>query len=112
MTSELNLAPEIKNTPIGQLFTMGLTTQQISEITGVGNTGVSKWKTGRNSATMYAQNRAKGYLDGLNKNIEKDKPEILPSNHMFLVTVPPSQINRFMQIMKMLNLDAVDMDQP
>lgn len=112
MKNELNLAPEIENSPIGQLFNMGLTTQQISEITGVGNTGVSKWKNGRNLATMYAQNRAKGYLDGLNKNIEKAKPETLPSNHMFLVTVPPSQINRFMQIMKMLNLDAVDMDQP
>lgn len=112
MSNKLNLAPEIKNSPIGQLFNMDLTNQQISEITGVGNTGVSKWRNGKNSATMYAQNRARGYLDGLNKNIEKAKPETLPSNHMFLVTVPPSQINRFIQIMKMLNLDAVDMDQP
>lgn len=111
MSSKANESSEIEDTPVGKLFAMGLSYQKISEITGVGITGVSKWKTGRNKATAYAQNRAKGYIDGLNINSKPLVAENSKDNHMFLVSVPYLQIKRFTQVMNMLNLEAVDMDQ-
>ena len=111
MSNKANEPSEIMNTPIGELIAMGLSNQKISEITGVGITGVSKWKTGRNKATAYAQNRAKGYIEGLNMNSKPVVAEISKDNHMFLVSVPYLQIKRFTQVMNMLNLEAVDMDQ-
>ena len=111
MSNKFNESSEIKDSPVGELFTMGLSYQKISEITGVGITGVSKWKTGKNKATAYAQNRAKGYIDGLNMNSKPLVTEISKDNHMFLISVPYLQIKRFTQVMNMLNLEAVDMDQ-
>ena len=111
MSNKANESSEIIDSPIGELFAMGLSYQKISEITGVTVTAVSKWKTGRNKATAYAQNRAKGYIEGLNMNSKPVVAEISKDNHMFLVSVPYLQIKRFTQVMNMLNLEAVDMDQ-
>lgn len=111
MSNKANESSEVIDSPIGELIAMGLSNQKISEITGVGITGVSKWRTGRNKATAYAQNRAKGYIDGLNINSKPLVTEISKDNHMFLVSVPYLQIKRFIQVMNMLNLEAVDMDQ-
>ena len=111
MSNKTNEFSKIMNSPIGELFAMELSYQKISEITGVTVTAVSKWKTGRNKATAYAQNRAKGYIEGLNMNSKPVVAEISKDNHMFLVSVPYLQIKRFTQVMNMLNLEAVDMDQ-
>lgn len=99
---------EFAQTPIGQLLTMGISRNEIAEITGVTVGAVGKWATNSNNASSYVQNRAKAYLDSLSKY--ESKVENKKADMLFIVAVPIHQSDRFMKVLHMLSLEAVSLD--
>lgn len=99
--------------PIGKLLGMNLTNNEIAEITGTSISAASKWRTGTNNATAYCQNRAKGYLEGLEKTSVNIEPvtKDTEADIMFLVSVSPQKRERFIKVLSMLNIDAVNLDE-
>jgi len=112
-----SLKEEFKESPIGKLIEKGFSNQKISSITGIGSSGVSKWRSGSNKATAYAQNRAQAYLDVweqveanhsvISVVVDKTKAE---EDHLFVVSVPVDKMEKFQKLMTMIGLNAVDMD--
>lgn len=103
------MSPEdFAQTPIGQLLAMGITRNEIAEITGVTVGAVGKWAANSNNASSYVQNRAKAYLDSLTKY--EPKVENKETDSLFMVAVPKHQSYRFMKVFHMLSLEAVSLD--
>lgn len=110
-------------TPLGTMLDMGLSNTKIAEITGVLPGGVSKWRTGQNTASVARQMRAKGYLDGLAKSPKTAAVEALPvpakpaakpaakANALYLIAVSAAQLPRFEKLMTIGGFEFVDVDQ-
>ena len=102
---------EFALTPIGKLIALGLTNAEIANLTGVSESAASKWRHGTNAATAYCQNRAAGYLDGLNKAPQEPINEITVRDTLFMINVPYHSLDRFNKVMIMLGLIAINMDE-
>lgn len=117
----------INGTPIGQMLDMGLTDVQIGNALDVTAGAVNKWRNSKNKASQFYQSRAKGYLDGVAMGQHlNDLPQPAPlpapptsftivppapEDYIFLVSVPGPAKNRFLKMMTLLNLNAVDLDE-
>lgn len=108
-------------TSIGNMFDMGMTDVQMGDVLGCTQSAVNKWRNGANKAHAMYQSRAKGYMDGMLQAQHKDifqAPKGTPKeatnepvkDHIFIVNVPLGNKERFIKMMKLLGLDAVDLD--
>lgn len=111
MSANEKWEPFFKDTPIGELLEKGYSDASISKITGMTASAVNKWRQGVNKANQVNQAKAQGYLKALDEITKvPEKMENVLAEHLFMVSVPVSGLERFNKVVTMLGLTAVDMD--
>lgn len=118
----------LNGTAIGEMLDIGMTDVQIGNALDVTAGAVNKWRNANNKASEFYQARAKGYLAGLHRGEDAKLVKVpaaplpapptsftivppAPEDYIFLVSVPGPAKNRFLKMMTLLNLNAVDLDE-